>query len=104
MPATLKLTREVGFGFELRRGRFDIVVDGKDIGSVENRDTVDTSLEPGHHTIRMRAGRYSSREHSFEAADDEVINFRCHGATIWPTYIASIIKPDLAISLKRLTT
>jgi hypothetical protein len=33
--------------------------------------------------------------------DVEVINFGCNGARIWPTYLASIIKPDLRISLKR---
>jgi hypothetical protein len=29
------------------------------------------------------------------------VNFRCHGAGIWPIYVASIVRPDLAISLKR---
>jgi len=28
-------------------------------------------------------------------------NFRLHGATIWPLYLASVVKPDLAIRLKR---
>jgi hypothetical protein len=34
-------------------------------------------------------------------ADDEVVNFRGHGAMLWPRYVASIVKPDLAISLRR---
>jgi hypothetical protein len=34
-------------------------------------------------------------------AGGEVVNFRTHGAMIWPRYVASIIKRDLAISLKR---
>jgi hypothetical protein len=62
---------------------------------------METPLEPGHHTLRIRAGRYSSPEHSFDVADGEVVNFRCHGAMIWPRYVASIVKPDLAISLKQ---
>jgi hypothetical protein len=100
VSATLRLTRE-GVGIELRRGRFESFVDGKSVGSLERHETVETPLEPGHHTLRIRAGRYSSRDHSFDVADDEVVNFRCHGAMIWPRYVASIVRPDLAISLKR---
>jgi hypothetical protein len=94
------LTRE-GAGIELRRGGFEIVVDGKSVGSLERHETVETALEPGHHTLRIRSGRYSSQDHSFDVAEGEVVNFRCHGAMIWPRYVASIVKPDLAISLKR---
>jgi hypothetical protein len=100
MPATLRLTRETTFAIELRRGVFDISVDGKTVGSIENHGTVEVPLEPGHHTLRMRAGRYSSRVEAFDVADGAVASFRCHGATIWPTYVASILKPDLAISLR----
>jgi hypothetical protein len=99
MSATLRLTRK-GSGIELRRGLFEIAVDGTSVGSITNKETVETPLEPGHHTLRIRAGRYSSREHSFDVADDEVLNFRCHGAMVWPRYVASILKPDLAISLQ----
>ena len=100
MSATLRLTRE-GAGIELRRGRFEILVDGKSVGSLENLETFEAPLELGHHTLQVRAGRYSSHDHSFEVADGEVVNFRCHGAMLWPRYVASIVKPDLAISLKR---
>ena len=100
MSATLRMTRE-GIGIELRRGRFEIVTDGKSVGSIERHETLETLLEAGHHTLRVRAGRYSSRDHSFDVADGEVVNFRCHGTMIWPRYVASIIKPDLAISLKQ---
>jgi hypothetical protein len=34
-------------------------------------------------------------------AAGEVVNFRGHGAMVWPRYVVSIVKPDLAISLKR---
>jgi hypothetical protein len=100
MSATVKLRRE-GAGLELRRGQFEIVADGTSVGSIEWHGTVETPVEPGHHTIQIRAGRYSSPVHSFDAADGEVINFRCHGAMMWPRYVASIVKPDLALSLKQ---
>ena len=61
MAATLRLTRE-GFGIELRRGTFDITVDGTKAGSIQWHETVEVPVEPGHHTLQIRAGRYSSRE------------------------------------------
>jgi hypothetical protein len=100
VPATLRLTRE-GFGIELRRGRFEITVDGQSIGSLNYGDTVEEPVEPGHHTLRIRAGRYSSPDRSFDAADGEVVSFRCHGAMVWPRWAASFVRPDLAISLVR---
>jgi len=100
VSGTLRLTRE-GFGAELRRGTFEISVDGKEAGSIERHETIETPLEPGPHTLRIRAGRYSSRDHAFAVADGEVVNFRTHGAMVWPRYVASIVKPDLGISLKR---
>ena len=106
MSATLKLTRTVGYRiigrpFELRRGRFDISVDGKDVGSLENHETFETPLEPGRHTLRITKGRYSSRDCSFDSAEGDIVNFNCHGAALWPVYVASIVKPNVAISLKR---
>jgi hypothetical protein len=99
VSATLRLTRKTA-GIELRRGIFEIAVDGKTVGSIKNHETVETPLEPGRHILRIRAGRYSSRDHSFDLAEEGVANFRCHGAIIWPTYVASILRPDLGISLR----
>jgi hypothetical protein len=100
MSGTLKLTRE-GAGIELRRGAFDVEVDGRSVGSIARHQTVETALEPGNHTVRIRKRRYSSQEHSFEVTNGEVVSFRTHGAMVWPRYVASLIKPDVAISLKR---
>jgi hypothetical protein len=100
MAATLTLKRG-GLFVELRRGQFDAVVDGDRVGSLEQHDTIDVPIEPGHHTLHVRAGRYSSRQHTFDAGDGETITFQVHGANLWPMYVASIVKPDLGISLKR---
>lgn len=86
---------------ELRRGTFEIMVDGRREGELERHQTVEVLLEPGHHVLRIQAGRYSSRDRSFDAADGEVVSFRCHGAMIWPRYVVSVFKPDLALSLRR---
>jgi hypothetical protein len=100
VSATLQVRRE-GVGIELRRGRFEILVDDQSVGSIERHEMFETALEPGSHTLRIRASRYSSQDRSFQVADGEMVNFRCYGAMVWPRYVVSIIKPDLAISLKR---
>lgn len=100
MSATLRLTRQ-GVGMELRRGTFDIIVDGKSVGSIELHDSLETPVEPGRHTLQVRKGRYSSPDLTFDVADGQVANFRCHGAMMWPRYVASIVAPTMAISLRR---
>ncbi|HEY4851414.1 MAG TPA: hypothetical protein VII22_11490 [Streptosporangiaceae bacterium] len=74
--ATLQLVRE-GFGFELRRGTFHVLLDGNDVASIEWKQTIDVPIKPGHHSLQIRAGRYSSRIRSFDTADGEIVNFRC---------------------------
>lgn len=102
MAATLQLVRfREGVVFELRRGTFHVLLDGNDVGSIEWKQTVEVPLEPGHHTLQLKAGRYTSPKHSFDTTDGEIVRFRCHGALLWPLYVASIVKPDLAIALKR---
>jgi hypothetical protein len=74
MAATLKLTHKA-IGVEVRRGTFDVVVDGKPVGSLEMNNTVEVPLEPGGHTLQVRNGRNSSRTQPFDAAEGEVVAF-----------------------------
>jgi hypothetical protein len=60
MPATLKLTHKA-IGVEVRRGSYDVVVDGERAGSVEMNHTIEIPVEPGRHTLQVRNGRNSSR-------------------------------------------
>jgi hypothetical protein len=101
VSASLALTRGTNFAFELRRGQFRIILDGQDAGSIANGESTELPLTPGQHTLRISVGRYSSREISFDVADGHVASFRCHGAALWPRFVASLVKPDLAISLAR---
>ncbi len=100
MSATLKLVRD-GVGMELRRGSFEIDLDGVRVGSIEWHETEEISIEPGHHTLLLRRGRYRSRPYAFDVRDESAVSFRCHGAMMWPRWVASALKPDLAISLAR---
>ncbi len=101
MSSTIRLTREGQIGFELRKGPIEIAIDGKADGSIDKRESVEIPVEPGRHTLRLTAGRYSSRDQPFEVRDGETVNFRCHAPMVWPRYVASLVVPSLGISLHR---
>jgi len=100
MVAMLKLTRNP-IGVEVRRGTFDVLVDGTRVGSIELHDTTEIPVEAGRHTVQIRNGRNSSRTHTFDAVEDQVVAFRCTGKRILPLFLASFVVPSLALVLTR---
>jgi hypothetical protein len=88
-------------GAEVRRGAYDVEVDGKRVGSVAMNDTFETRLEPGPHSLQVRDGRNSSRAESFDTADGETVAFRCTGKRFLPLFLASFVAPSLALVLVR---
>ena len=100
MSATLKVTHKA-IGAEVRRAAYDVEVDGKRIGSVKMNDTFETPVEPGPHTLQVRNGRNSSRAETFNAADGEIVAFRCTGKRFLPLFLASFVVPSLALVLVR---
>lgn len=51
MPATLNVRRETTSLMELRRGTFQITLDGETIGTIDRHQTFETPIEPGHHQL-----------------------------------------------------
>ena len=100
MTATLRLTHKA-LGAEVRRGTYDIVVDGRRAGSVEMNESTEVPIEAGHHTLQVRNGRNSSRTRTFEAADGETVAFRATGKSFLPIFLASFLVPSLALHLRR---
>ncbi|HZK73572.1 MAG TPA: hypothetical protein VFD88_06185 [Clostridia bacterium] len=100
--ATLRLVRTwSGIGIGAQSAQWSIAIDGTVVGSIAHKETVEVSVEPGHHTLRLGSGRHRSAERSFDVGQDEVVGFRCHGPRIWPMLVAALINPDLWISLRR---
>jgi hypothetical protein len=100
MVATLKLTHKA-IGVEIRRGTYDILLDGQLAGSLAMNDTIELPIEAGHHTVQVRSGRKSSRTQSFDAADNHTVAFRCTGKSFLPIFLASFVIPSLALQLRR---
>lgn len=88
-------------GVEVRRGTYEVVLDGERVGSVELHGTFETPVEPGRHTLKVRSGRDSSRTRTFDAADGEVVSYRCGGKSILPIFLLSFFVRSLALSLHR---
>jgi hypothetical protein len=100
VSATLKLTHKA-IGAEVRRGTFDVLVDGERVGSVEMNNTIEIPIEAGRHALQVRSGRNSSGTQKFEAAEGEIVAYRCTGKRFLPIFLASFIVPSLALSLVR---
>ena len=100
MSATLKLTHKA-IGAEVRRGTYDVVVNGERAGSVDMNQTIEIPVEPGRHTLQVRNGRNSSSTQTFDAAEDEIVVFRCTGKRFLPFFLASFVVPRLALKLVR---
>jgi hypothetical protein len=101
MTAELRLSRQ--WGSYLVRGKaWQVIIDGTAVGSIEHRQTIELRVEPGEHTLRVKASEhYISRERRFEAVDGQAVNFRCHGPVALPMLLVSLVKPDLWITLKQ---
>ncbi len=99
MTATLAIRRE-GLEIELRRGTFHVILDDLEVGSNEWQYVARWPNEAGQLTLQVKFGRYASQRRTFRAVDGARMNSHCHGARIWPLYVVSIVKADVAISLR----
>lgn len=100
MTATLKMTHK-SIGAEVRRGTYDILVDGRLAGSVKMNETTEIKIVPGPHSLQLRNGRNSSRVQKFEAAEAQTVAYRCTGKSFLPIFLASFVISDLALQLRR---
>jgi hypothetical protein len=100
MSATLKVTHKA-IGVEVRRGTYDVEVDGKRVDSLAMNDTIETTVEPGRHSLQVRDGRKSSRTKTFDAVEGDVVAFRCTGKSLLPIFLLSFLVPSLALTLVR---
>ncbi len=80
---------------------WNIALDGKVVGTLGWLETVEVSLAPGRHTLRIGQGRHICRPQTFDVRDGEVVSFRCHGPIFPPQFLAAAIIPSLWITLKR---
>jgi hypothetical protein len=100
MSATLRVTHKA-IGAEVRRDSYDVLLDGKRVESVEMNETIELPFDSGRHTLQVRNGRKSSATEAFDAAEGQVVAFRCTGKRALPIFLASFVVPRLALKLVR---
>jgi hypothetical protein len=100
MVATLTVSHRA-MGAEVRRGPYEVELDGRSVGTVQMNETFEAAVDPGEHTLRVRNGRNSSGATTFTIADEEVVAFRCTGKRFLPLFLASFLIPSLALVLIR---
>lgn len=98
--ATLRLSRRWNPAVFGGHEQWTIAIDGVVVGSIASQETVELSVAPGHHTLRLAGGKHRSPERSFDAAQDDAVSFRCHGPRIWPMFLAALVRSDLWITLR----
>jgi hypothetical protein len=100
MPAVLRVVHK-SIGAEVRRGSYEVVLDGEPVGSVEMNASFEVEVEPGSHSLQVRDGRKASSTERFEAAEGASVVFRCTGKRFLPIFLASFVMPKLALKLVR---
>ncbi len=100
MTATLKMIHK-SIGVEVRRGTYGVILDGRSAGSLDMNETIEIPIEPGRHRVQVRNGRNSSRTRDFDAAEGEIVAYRCTGKSVLPLFLASFLIPSLALQLRR---
>ena len=102
MSATLKVTQESALNpAGVMRGTFDVMLDGKSVGSIKWHESIETPVEPGHHTLQVSKGKYTSAVKTFDAADGEFITFHCNRRRHPLVLAAALFNPSIAIALVR---
>ena len=99
MSATLEVTHKA-IGAEVRRGTYDVLVDGVQAGALEMNATVRLPVEPGRHTVQVKDAKKLSRVVDFDAAEGQVVAFRCTGKRFLPIFLLSFVVPGLALALR----
>jgi hypothetical protein len=98
--ATLRLSR-IWSGLLGGQGEaWNIAIDGTVVGEIGHQETVEVSVEPGHHTLRLGQGRHLSPERPFDVAEGEVVSFQCHAPRVGGTWLAAQFRSDLWITLR----
>lgn len=76
--ATVRIVRKGRKSNSTSKRSWQALIDGNEVAALADRETTDIAVEPGPHTIRVRAtSLLRSADLSFDAADGSVVGFSC---------------------------
>ena len=100
MSATLRLERTYPSAIWDRKP-WRILLDGQDVGEMPVKGHLETTLEPGPHTVKLTSkGNHRSPEHAFEAKEGSVVGLECHPQPVWPMALWAVFTPGRWIAIK----
>ena len=100
MTATLRMTH-TAIGVEVRRGTYEVFIDGHPAGLVEMNASIDFAIDAGRHTVQVRSGRNASRVTPFTVDDGHRVDYRCTGKSFLPVFVASFFVPGWALHIRQ---
>jgi hypothetical protein len=56
--------------------RYDVLLDGREVGALKPGESVTVEVAPGSHTLALKIDWCGSRPATFVVAGDEAVNFR----------------------------
>jgi hypothetical protein len=75
MQSSIKIKRNKKYGDFLRP--YEIILDGKNAGSIVQNQTISIAVDPGHHSLKMKIDWCGSEEINFNINPEEEIQFEC---------------------------
>jgi len=91
MVATLRLTHK-SIGVEVRRGPYDIVVDGQRAGSLDMNDTIEIPIASGGHTLQVAVVEIPA-EFRPSTPPKAKPSLPMHRKSFLPIFLASFVVP-----------
>ncbi|MFP7495052.1 hypothetical protein SFC66_14850 [Terribacillus saccharophilus] len=73
----IEVKRQKSLADQLRN--YDVIVDGKKLGTVNQKESRSFRVEPGKHTIHLEIDWCRSKKIEFESRENEVVSFKCGG-------------------------
>jgi hypothetical protein len=104
MTATLRLQRTFPSAI-WDRGPWKVLLDSKDVATIQVNGRLELPVEPGHHTMTLRGkGRRKSPECGFAVTEgQQLVGFVCHPQPFWPLALWAYFVPTQWIVLKERT-
>jgi hypothetical protein len=81
MP-TLIVERQSSFGLPVVD--IDIILDGRECGSIGRASKLELFVHPGAHSLQARMGAVMSQPVYFKAVERETVGFACATSGVWP--------------------
>ncbi|SDD07346.1 hypothetical protein SAMN05421663_106171 [Terribacillus halophilus] len=73
----IEVKRQRSWSDQLRN--YDVILDGKKLGTVGRKESCSFHVEPGRHTIHLEIDWCRSKKIEFESRENETISFNCGG-------------------------